>query len=544
MKKPIEPSQPKGAGADDEPRASEKLQSATSSNISSIGSTPQAKDSKARAKHVLRPFDNIGSFQILKHLGEGGMADVYVARALLGEGVDKLVALKTVLPEFGPDTRWGAMFLREARVCATLRHANLVQIFAFGEAAGRAYLSMEYIHGRDLSAVIKAMKARKQLLGPDFAVAVAIELCKALEYVHTRRDLDGRPLNLVHRDVSPGNVILSENAEVKLMDFGVAAVDGSDAAPGLTVGKVPYMSMDQARGGAPKPQWDLFAVGVMLFEMLTLRRPYKNVAIQQIAASREVQLPKPSELNPNVPPELDELVLRAVKEKTAFTSAAELRVKLEKLQAQVGMCDLSRWVRALFAEQLQIEQAELEALTSDARKRSGFKDPGASNAVSRRFHTMRRRVAATRTWMALSQRPWLLRSLVAATVLVVAGGGAFGGYSAYVERQLQEHLDKADAQAAAGRLVGATGSEMLGELLVAAKLKPADPRVQKRLRMLGERLQQLGDSALARQNREEAAAHFEAALKADPHRAGLRDRLEKIQEEILRQSRGRIVQQQ
>lgn len=511
---------------------------ASASGASASGGSLEHK----RTANAFRAFDVVGSYQILKRLGAGGMADVYLVRAMLGEGVDKLVALKTVLPEFGPDTKYGSMFLQEARVSATLRHRGLVQVFGYGEAAGHAYLAMEYLHSRDLTAVLRFMKRRNQPLTADFAVTVALELTRALEYVHGRKDLDGRPMKLVHRDVSPGNVLLTLYSEVKLMDFGVAAVAGVTGDEGLLVGKVPYMTLDQAVGGAPMPRWDLFAVGVMLYEMLTLRRPYANVPMQQfVTARRRLDFPRPSELNHTVPPALDELVMRAVSEGTAFESAAELRHALEQAQLKVGQADLGAWLKVMFGEELAREQAEMEQLTLEARRRTGFKDSSPASPFARRYHAIRRKVASSRVGRLIAQRPKLARGVVSSIAALVLLGGATGVLGVTREGELRRHLENADAQARVGRLVGPLGTEMLAELLKAKQLRAQDPRVTARLALLADELEKLGELALHRSNLDEAAAHFEAALKADPLRQTAKAKLAEVEEEVAKASKAKVV---
>jgi len=168
----------------------------------------------------LQPFDLLGRYQLLRRLGHGGMGEVFLARCASGQGVEKLVALKVVLPEYGLGTPLGALCLNEARISMTLQHPNVIQVFDFGEAAGRPFLAMEHIHGRNLDHVVRRLRERAAHSVLSFAVAVGIELCRALEYVHEKRGLDGRPLNLVHRDLSPRNVLLSYRGEVKVWTSG------------------------------------------------------------------------------------------------------------------------------------------------------------------------------------------------------------------------------------------------------------------------------------------------------------------------------------
>jgi len=493
----------------------------------------------------LRAFDVLGQYQLLKRLGGGGMADVHLARSQLSEGVDKLVALKTVLSQFGPSTPYGSMFLHEARISATLQHPNLVQVFAFGEAQGHPYLAMEYIHGRDLAAVLKAHKQARMPINPAFAVAVVIELCKALAYVHEKKDLDGRALDLVHRDVSPANVVLSARSEVKLMDFGVAAANAEGAlGHGLMIGKAEYMPLEQAIGGKPAPAWDLFSAGVVLYELLTLRRPYPKVAADQfVQTRRNFERIPPKDLIRSIPTSLSALALKATHPdpEKRHGSARDLQRALEDLQLEIGFPDIGAEVQRLFGDKLQEEEQEIEQLMAEARRRAAKKVPAFLAPVLTRARALRRRVAGSRVMVELARRPMLRLAAVGALVLVIGGGGLLAGRSISRERALSALVAQADAQIKAGRLVGASNDEALGLLLKAHELAPRDERVQHRLAALADKFEALADAAAQKGNRVEAAAHLEATVQADPSRDGAKDKLQKIEAEIRASSKARVL---
>ncbi|HEY8208931.1 MAG TPA: protein kinase [Myxococcaceae bacterium] len=507
--------------------------------------TPSGK-TKAAAQTGLRSFDVLGSYQVLKRLGGGGMADVHLARAELSEGVDKLVALKTVLSQFGPSTPYGSMFLHEARISATLQHPNLVQVFAFGEAQGHPYLAMEYIHGRDLAGVIKAHKQARKPISATFALAVVIELCKALSYVHEKKDLDGRPLELVHRDVSPANVVLSERSEVKLMDFGVAAANAEGAlGQGLMIGKAEYMPLEQATGGKPSPAWDLFSAGVVLYELLTLRRPYPKVTADQFVQTRRNfdRIP-PRNLIPSLPESLSALAMKATHPDPSqrHASARDLQRALEDQQLELGFTDIGAEVQRLFGDKLKEEEEEIERLMAEARRRAAARRmPAFLTPLVARGRAVRRRVAGSRVMVELSRRPMLRLVVLASVVLLIGGGGLLAGRAISRQRALTALVVQTDAQLKAGRLVGAGGDEALGLLLKARALSPGDERVGQRLAALADKFESLADAAMQKGNRVEAAAHLEAAVQADPSRAGAKDKLAKIEAEIRSSFKGRVL---
>ncbi len=324
-----------------------------------------------RSESSLQPFEALGSYQVLKQLGSGGMAQVYLARSRLGGQVDKLVALKTVLPEFGPQSPLGALFLEEARVSATFQHPNVVQVFDYGEVAGRPFLAMEFLHGRDATALLQRQVSRGRVPMIQAAVAIALEISRALEYVHARADFDGRPLNLVHRDVSPANIVLSPQGEVKLVDFGVASTEGASWNSGAPVGKYRYMCAEQGLGQAPKPEWDLFALGAVLYELLTLTRFSSASSVEQLLGEVQAQKDRrPSRLVQNLDPELDALVARATAHdpKARFADASAFRAALTSVQARVGPCNLGAFVTEVFGADLKQQEEEIQNLVVTARK--------------------------------------------------------------------------------------------------------------------------------------------------------------------------------
>ena len=517
---------------------------------SSAGPSPALQAAQAalaaqEAQPELKPFELVGSYQVLRHLGGGGMADVYLARSLLAQGVDKVVALKTVREEFGPQTPYGAMFLNEARVSATLQHPNIVQVFDFGEAAGRPYLAMEYVHGRDLVAILRLLRTQQAPVPPAIAVAICIRLCEALEYVHEKKDLDGRPLHLVHRDVSPANVLVTGRAEVKLMDFGVAAAALPEGqARGMMVGKLPYMPAEQMVGMPPSPGWDLYPVGVTLYQLLALQHPWQgNPSDYLLMPALRIRREPPSTFNPAVPPALDALVARAtdLEPSNRPESARALREELEAVAKDLGPVDLGAWVRSLFGPALDEEQRALEELTAEGRRRSAQEVPGFVRPLVAPLAALRQRYVYSRLGKALARRKWLARSVVALLLLAVVGGGGGGALWARDRAARLDELARADAQAAAGRLVGPGEGDALDVLLRARERWPGEPRVTRRLAALADTFEALAAAALERDALEEAAAHLEAALRADPGRTAAQQKLRDIEEAVKAASRDKVV---
>ncbi|HZH17747.1 MAG TPA: serine/threonine-protein kinase, partial [Archangium sp.] len=209
------------------------------------------------------------------------MAITYRARMKGAAGVTKPVVIKQILPHFADEPDFVEMFVSEARVAAGLTHGNIAQVFDFGEIDGQYFLAMEFVHGQTLSKLLRrAQKAGLPGLPMPLALFVATQICDGLDYAHRHIGEDGRPMGLVHRDVSPDNVLISYEGQVKVIDFGIAkatSVVEARTSPGTLKGKYPYFSTEQAQGAQDlDARSDIFAVGVVLYEMLCGRRPYEG----------------------------------------------------------------------------------------------------------------------------------------------------------------------------------------------------------------------------------------------------------------------------
>jgi len=295
----------------------------------------------------------IGRYRILESLASGGMADVYRAEVVGAEGVRKEVALKLVRGEHATSGDFVARFVREARLAAGLSHANIVQIFEFDQVEGRHFIAMELVRGRDLGRVAERCRELGRRFGVARAVFVAAEVATALAYAHQPGE-DGAP-GLVHRDVSPHNVLLSWEGEVKLADFGIArAASGGLTTPGTLEGKLAYVAPEQARGEAVDARADLFALGVVLWELLTGARLFaRDSEAGTLEALLRGPAPSPpSAWNEGIPTELDALVLRCLERDPARrgASARELAAELRAIQLRVSASPLDWDLRGLMQQ--------------------------------------------------------------------------------------------------------------------------------------------------------------------------------------------------
>lgn len=256
-----------------------------------------------------------GKYYLLDRVATGGMAEVFRAKTFGHSGFEKLVVIKRILSHYAEDPDFVAMFIDEARLSAQLTHPNVVQIYDFGKIGQNFFISMESVEGRDLKSVMRRLAETGEHMPVDIAVYVAHETAKALDYAHRKTDAAGRPLGLVHRDVSPSNVLLSFEGGVKLVDFGIAKASTHQAGSesGVLKGKFQYMSPEQSMAQDVDRRTDIFSTGICLWEMLTGQRLFKGASdTETLALVKNCNVLPPSAYNPEVPAELDQIVLKAL----------------------------------------------------------------------------------------------------------------------------------------------------------------------------------------------------------------------------------------
>ncbi|MGC3997212.1 MAG: serine/threonine-protein kinase [Anaeromyxobacter sp.] len=299
-----------------------------------------------------------GRYRLLEPLASGGMADVWRAEVTGAAGVVKEVALKLVRGEHEADSDFSRMFVEEARLACRLSHANVVQVFELDQIDGRYSLAMELVQGRDLARVVERARSLGLRLGVARAVHLAAQVATALAYVHRLAE-GGQPLGLVHRDVSPHNVLVSFEGEVKLADFGIARAMGGAGltAPGTVKGKVAYMAPEQARGEPLDGRADVFALGVILWELCAGRRLFaRETDAATLTALLDGPPPSPpSAWNESVPAELDEVVLGALerdpaRRPTSEALAGALGAALLRLAGSPADWDLRAFMHRLWPE--------------------------------------------------------------------------------------------------------------------------------------------------------------------------------------------------
>jgi serine/threonine protein kinase len=311
-----------------------------------------------------------GKYQLQRKLAEGGMAEVFLGRQAGMEGFEKLIVLKRIRPEMSSDQNFINMFLNEARVAARLNHPNIVQIFELGKVDKQYFIAMEFIHGEDLRSLTRAADLQKKHLPPGLTCRIIADTLAGLHYAHTRSSADGKPLGLVHRDVSPQNVLVTFEGGVKLVDFGIAkatAARGTEQTrAGLFKGKFAYMSPEQSRGQPLDARSDVFAVGILLWELLTWTRLFKRANdMATLIAVAEEEIPSPLSFDNKLPAELDRIVMKSLHRKIhmRYLTANEMRADLEALiRNQAWEADslaLQNYMKDVFADKLRRQEEDI-----------------------------------------------------------------------------------------------------------------------------------------------------------------------------------------
>ncbi|MCX7958442.1 MAG: serine/threonine protein kinase, partial [Deltaproteobacteria bacterium] len=303
--------------------------------------------------------ERFGKFEIITKIATGGMAEIFLARQVGIEGFQKLMVIKRILPHLSSDKEFVNMFLDEARMAAQLNHPNIVQIYDLGVINESYFIAMEYVDGVDLSSILKRGREIKSFLRLGWILKIISQVCEGLYYAHTLKDTNGQPLGLIHRDITPENILLSFNGNVKITDFGIARARGrsTSTTSGTLKGKFPYMSYEMVKGLEIDARSDIFSLGVVMWEMLTYRRLFKReTEVASINAILNEEIPSPKKYFKNLPDEVESIVMRALERDRdkRFQTAREIGNAIEdfiiKRRVSVRISDMSDYLRTLFPD--------------------------------------------------------------------------------------------------------------------------------------------------------------------------------------------------
>ncbi|MFO0548243.1 MAG: serine/threonine-protein kinase [Polyangiaceae bacterium] len=297
-------------------------------------------------------------YRVLERLAAGGMAEVFIAESAGIEGFKKRVAIKRVLPHLSEKKRFISMFLDEARLSAQLSHSNCVQVFDIGVGDNTYFIVMEYVDGADLKAVVDYLKANGRIFPVEIAVLITVRICEGLTYAHELVSGENKPLEIVHRDMSPPNVLITKHGEVKIVDFGLAKASSQleKSEPGIIKGKFSYLSPEAASGGDVDQRTDIFAVGIILWELLAGKRLFLgDTDFATVKMVQQANIPSLAAMRKDVPEELDRILARSMardidfRYRSARDLGRDLTAFLYHYARPVSSFDIAELVRGAMA---------------------------------------------------------------------------------------------------------------------------------------------------------------------------------------------------
>lgn len=336
----------------------------------------------------------LGKYVLLKKLATGGMGEVFLAKLLGPSGFAKLVVIKRILPHHAENTSFVEMFFAEARVAAQLTHSNIAQTYEMDECDGSLYIAMEFVHGKSLHEILESARRQEERLPPGLAIDVVSQLCAGLSCAHNARDLTGKPLAVVHRDVHPRNILVTYNGEVKLIDFGIARSEVSthSTAVGTIKGSFAYMSPEQSAAERLDKRSDVFSTGICLYETVSLLNPFSHPnTVQSLVAIQTDHPPPLADIDPSLAP-FDPIVSKALAKKPEqrYQDCSELRAELVRLldagQVPKSSTGLAEYVQRQFSEQMEAENntlAEISGVHEQDSRAADTEDTSATKVLPR-----------------------------------------------------------------------------------------------------------------------------------------------------------------
>jgi len=416
-------------------------------------------------------------YHVVSKIADGGMAQIFLAVQKGEQGFQKPVVLKRILPALAEDPMFVRMLVDEAHIASTLNHSNLVQVLDLGKAGDQYFLALEFVDGWSLEQVRRRAQAAKLKLPIPLALSIVAALCRGLAYVHTR-ERSGKPLGIVHRDVTPQNVLISQEGEVKLADFGIAKAVGKSerSATGVIKGKVAYMSPEQALARPLDARSDLFSVGTLLYLLTTGQKPFDGATdMDVIMQVRRARPEKPSKLVRDLSPDVERLINRALRADPAkrWQSAEQMADRIDailiKLGQPSGPAPLKRWLETLGARDgikpppipqaqgetdpsIAVELGSLDLELQEVAPTTVEEDPAPTRQDTPRAIQRAKvarpvapagpaGVAASTVGFGLRFKRWLRRMTIRAVLILVALGGAFYVARPHLPGWAQQRID-------------------------------------------------------------------------------------------------------
>src|SRR4029079_14739320 len=345
-------------------RAQTKTRPGLWGNIRASMANPQTLRPPSLSKPDSFVGSQVGRYSVVRHLASGGMAELFIAKQEAMGGFEKPVVLKLLQPRYAENPRVVSMFLDEAPPAAKLNHPSIVHLYDVAEDGGQKYIAMEYIHGETVADIVKRGLAVNNYLPLEHAVHVVRQSAAGLAYAHERREADGHVLRIVHRDVSPTNILVSYEGQTKIVDFGIArAQDELKEESGTRPGKASYMSPEQVRGEPADYRSDIFALGIILYELTLCQRLFRGAPEVIMRKIVDDPVTPPTAINRDYPPTLELIVMKALEKRPEdrYQTAEEMSHDLEEFLEESGLRSGNRRV-SLYMQELFAPDAP----TSDA----------------------------------------------------------------------------------------------------------------------------------------------------------------------------------
>jgi len=323
-----------------------------------------------------------GKYHLLDKIAVGGMAELFRAKLTGAQGFEKLIAIKKILPHLCGQENLVKAFIDEAKLAALLHHENIVQIYDFGSMDGEYFIAMEYLFGKDLRTITESARKRNLPLGLNNILYIACQVCAGLDYSHNLKDLQGKPLNIIHRDINPQNIFITYEGQVRIIDFGIAKAANHNAATkeNLIKGKLAYMSPEQANGRSIDHRSDIFSTGIILYELLADRRMFEGDTLHVLSLVQEAKYLPPEEAIADLPPKLDAILHRALarEPEDRYQSCSEMLADLEDYAYMRSLRpngrSFARYMKELFAQEYIQEESDLWSMSqNDANGKTDFK---------------------------------------------------------------------------------------------------------------------------------------------------------------------------
>ncbi len=376
----------------------------------------------------------LGEYILLEKISTGGMAEVYKAKKKGVEGFEKIVALKKILPHLAEDEEFIEMFIDEAKLASKLNHPNIAQIYDLGKINGSYFIAMEYVLGKDLRTILRKIKKEKKSLPPiEISSYIIMKVAEALDYAHRKVDENGKPLNIVHRDVSPQNILISYEGEIKLVDFGVAkaSIRAHHTVAGSLKGKLLYMSPEQARGVKTLDgRSDIFSLGTVYYELVTGEKAFMAQSEAEVLDRvRKGKFKPPRAIRPDLPVEVERIIMKAMDPDPArrYQRASDMRNEIEKfLLSYKGYIpsarDVAEFMYSLYKDEIKNAGIDVQILKAPKRKVKVEKKEGAEEAVGKK------EIKVPNFGMTVEEeerKSRILPIILVVLLILIVGGGIF-----------------------------------------------------------------------------------------------------------------------